>query len=272
MIKTNLIIIVHCLFGAMVDQTAASTTENCTTWPSDLKSLAECCDIPDSIAYNIEVLCEEGCAARKNYKGGHMKCVLDCYVGEGTELMKNGRLNTATAAALYESNDYTRGSWKKAIELGVVSCHFESNGTLKESLAKYFDCVDEYLTERCIQFKSDDECFKVFNHVEDCKSQVDCSKWPENLTFSSNCCKMPFLSSDISSTCASRCAKKELLPIPQNNCGRLCDSMETDLMTSDGNINFKKVLEAMQKSEDYSEKWKQPIDNAIESCKAEVKG
>lgn len=82
---------------------------------------------------------------------------------------------------------------------------------------------------------------------------------------------MPQLLEDVSSNCTLSCAKKELLPNSKNKCGKLCDSLETGLLTSDG-INFDKVRENLQESKDFSEKWKQPVDDAIESCKTETKG
>lgn len=266
---------------SIVDQAATSTaenhTENCTSWPSNLKTLAECCVIPHHSDFYVEVGCERDCYGIKDYKGGILKCVLDCYVGKGTLLMRYGKISTTTVARLYERESYdldgNSKKWKKVIAAGVTSCHFESNETLKENLAKYFNCIDEYLTENCVQFKSTYECFKVYSHVENCKSpQADCTRWPENLTFSPNCCKMPQIFEDISSNCTSSCAKKELLPISQNNCGKFCDSLETGLLTARGNINFDKVRKNLQESEEFSEKWTQQVDDAVDSCKIEVKG
>lgn len=279
--KATTFAVFSCLFGSIVDQTAPSAaenhTENCTSWPSGLKTLAECCVIPHHSDYNAEEGCERDCYGQKDYKGGILKCVLDCYIGKGTLLMRYGKISTTTVARLYERESYyldgSSEKWKEIIAAGVTSCHFESNGTLKENLAKYFNCIDDYLTENCIQFKNTEECFKVYNHVEDCKSPLtDCSKWPENLTFSANCCNMPHVFENISSNCFSSCAKKELLPIPQNNCAKLCDSLETGLLTSDGILNVDKLRKNLQESERFSEKWNKQTDDAIETCKTEVKG
>lgn len=277
MIAKNLIFVIGYLIGSFVDQTSATATanqsENCSSWPSDLKSLAECCDIPYHNDNYMEQLCEEGCTAHKDFKGDHKKCVLECYVTEGTELLRSGKFNKACAASLYKKGDNTGGLWTKIIEAGVSSCSYESNGTLKEKLTKYFGCVDDYLTAKCIRLKSTDECFKVFNHVEECSpSSLDCSKWPENLFYSSACCKMPQVLEDISSTCDASCAKKEISHFPLYNCRRLCDSIETGLLKSDGSINFDKASENLQKSELFSEKWEQPVMDAIDECKGEIEG
>lgn len=145
---------------------------------SGLETVAECCVIPVHNDKDVEKSCENYCASKKKYRGDHMVCVLNCYVRRTRILTSRGKIIAVNVALLYQNNDFTV-YWLEVINQGIASCHYESNGTLKENLIKYFNCVDEYLTEHCVWFKMDEGCYNVVSHFKNCQSpKSDCSKKP----------------------------------------------------------------------------------------------
>lgn len=130
----NISTFLSCVFGLIVHQAASAEnqTESCASWPTDLKTLTECCVIPYHSDYHAEELCQRDCYVKQDYKGGAMKCILDCYVGKGTRLIRNGKISKTTVVDLYGRECYSKecsDHWKKIVAAGVKSCIFESNGT-----------------------------------------------------------------------------------------------------------------------------------------------
>lgn len=271
MAAMNKIFMFGFLFKVILVQTALSTenhTENCASWPSGLKTLSECCEIPVHNNKEVENTCENYCAFKKDFGGEHMDCVLNCYVNRTRILTRKEKINAISVVSLYEKNDFT-GHWTEVINRGIASCNYESIGALKENLVKYFNCIDDYLAENCIWFKDDDGCYDVFNHFKNCSSpQIDCSI--KTARYASDCCIKPQVLTSTSISCNLKCTKEEFLSSEQHMCALMCHSVETGLLTSDGNINFEKAIENLQKSREFSDKWIQPVGNAVEFCKAEV--
>lgn len=262
-----------CFLIAILDKsTAKNHPEKCASWPSGLKTLAECCDIPVHNDKDIENTCTNDCASKSNYsEGDHIDCALNCYTNKTRILTRKGKFNAHFAASLYEKND-TAGQWTELIKQGVASCHYESNGTAKENFPKYFNCVDEYLTKNCVRFKNDDGCYEVYNHMKDCTSALDCPKLHKNLHLEASCCKLPYFLNWIGIPCKKGCFQKEFEKRARNDCAMLCHYYTTGLLSSDNSINYDKVRENLQKNPDYSEKWIQPIESATEICKNSTLG
>lgn len=274
MAATNQILPLGFLFVVIFDLKAISVEnhkENCASWPAGLKTLAECCEIPGHNNKDIENTCEHYCVSKNNSsEGDHMDCVLNCYFNRTRILTKKRKIDAISVVSLYEKNDFT-GHWTEIANRGIASCHYESNGTLKKNLMKYFNCIDDYLGKNCIWFKDDEGCYDVFNHFKNCTSpHVDCAI--KTARYANDCCKKPQLLTSSSPSCNLECAKKEFLSPEQHLSALLCYGAESGLLTSDGSINFDKAIENLQSSREYSDKWMQPVANAVEFCKAEVKG
>lgn len=248
---------------------AEDETSECN--PSSLKPVRDCCNIPHHSNDLLQNVCYTRCALKSI--DVRSDCAVDCYVNM-TGLIRDGSINKSAAKRIYENNAYHDRVWLKLIGDGVDKCNFESTESLTENLIKFYNCVDDFLSENCVSFIQTSECDKVEEHFETCKNiQPDCSVWPKHLMNPAICCQTPSLFSEtLNSKCRTECHRKQFLLTKQIECLNNCTYIETGLK-AEGKFNFEVVKKMLiESSGNKSEIWEKPIENAVNVCEKFITG
>lgn len=243
--------------------------KGCFSWPAELKTLRECCVLPEAIQYSTVKSCRRSCS-EKSFTAG-LNCVVDCFVRK-TSLFKDGEFDKTAAAGLYKTYFH---QWEVIIKDGVKQCNYDPSGPLEGNLAKYFDCVDNYLSQNCVHFVESSECIAVQERFDTCSNvPQNCTKWPSDLFLPAFCCDIPKIYPKSTSKCKSKCSKAELFRFKRKQCEKDCTYRETGLVTESGIINFKvaDTLLTQNLNKTDSEKWASSITAAIAKCDAEMTG
>lgn len=243
--------------------------KGCFSWPANLKTLRECCVLPEAVQYSTVKSCRRRCSAQGFTAGAN--CVVDCFVNK-TALFKDGVFDKPAAAGLYKTYF---NQWEPIIKEGVNQCNYNPSGPLEGNLAKYFDCVDNYLSQNCVHFVESNECVAVQERFDACNNvPQNCTKWPANLFLPAFCCDIPKIYPKTTSKCKIKCSKMELFRFKRKQCEKDCTNRETGLITGSGTINFKvaETLLTLNMNETDSMKWTNSIKSAIAKCEADMKG
>lgn len=252
-----------------IDTTTAKSNVSCEVWPSSLKPLRECCEIPDHVSIYAQSSCQSKCSmTEKNLRD---TCIINCYVRQ-TGLLKHESVDKATVKKMYETNSYD-SNWRKIINASVDKCEFVSNASLTENLALFFNCVEDLMAESCVRFIESEECDKVQDHFEKCRNvHPNCTEWPIGLLQPSGCCKFPILFAECSSKCKQSCQKKEIFAQKRLDCEHNCTISASELITVNRSLDFAIAKKMLIENSNNSEEWKKPIDHAVESCEKIFKG
>lgn len=253
-----------------IAETTAATTLSCDSWPPQLRSLRECCEVPDHTNQLAQSICTARCSSK--HRDSQFNCIVGCYVGR-THLIRNGVVDKAVARKLFETNAYDR-RWRHIIEVGVGKCEYTVTGSLNEDLAKYFSCVGDYLAENCINFVETNECDAVQEHFEHChNTKANCSAWPIGLLQPEGCCSTPTLTMDVArAKCKVECQQKEMFLYRQSECELNCTTNATGLTTADGAIDYAGVKKVLLENATKTVDWEKPIEYAVKACEKMMAG
>lgn len=248
----------------------AEISNECKTWPSNLRSLQECCNVPYHSNSVLQSICQTKCFVVA--KDSQYECVVDCYINM-TGLIKDGTVNKLVVKRIYENNIYNERSWIKVISEGVEKCEYPTNGSKIEKLVGFYNCVNDFLAENCKDFIQSSECQDTEEQFEKCREiKPNCTVWPTNMIHPESCCKIPVLITErMASKCRLNCQRKELFMTQQADCIQNCSYVESGLMLN-GKFDFATVKKLLVENSNSSEAWTKPIDDAIEVCEKSIKG
>lgn len=260
------------IFLCVVLETAVAQSDDssvCNTWPSKLKTVAECCNIPGHGNDALQNLCY----SRYAHSNDHQEdTIMSCYVNM-TGIIKDGAINKNSVRRIYNANNYQNKMWMKIIADGVETCEFESSGSLNEDIVKYYNCVDDYLADHCQTYLDDDECDLTEAHLVECgKIQLNCTSWPMQLIYPESCCQTPqLISPDLRGNCYTSCSRKEFFVEKLQKCIFNCTFVDTGLIT-DGKFNFEAAKKVLLANTNNSEIWEKPVNDAVDACVMSAKG
>lgn len=246
-------------------------TSNCDQFLSEKQKIQECCNIPSSIDIGLQQSCYARCS------GGPPSqlddCALECYLTSTMLLDRDRKVDKISAKRIYKNNIYNDETWLKVIDESVDKCDYEVSEDIEHNLMKFFNCVDDFLTDNCTSFLQSPICEPIEEEFEKCKGKsVDCSTWPCNFVNVQSCCKTPQIySPNLIEKCSFECQKKELLMRKRSECNFNCTMIDTGLLV-DGKFNFETVKKLLMASTNKSEEWEKQIDVAISSCEGRFKG
>lgn len=250
-------------------ETSAAPSD-CHPWPSHLKSIRECCSIPSH--YNG--LTQNICISKCSMKHGEARtdCELVCYVNQ-TALIQDEKINKLVVQRIYENNAFHERRWSNIINDGIQKCEYVATGSLMGDLMKFYNCVNDYLSENCIIFMQTNECDATEEHFLKCKNiEPNCSAWPIHQMRPDACCKtFPLISEALTAKCRRDCQRKELFYNRQHECVHNCTHIETGMIV-DKKIDFEVVKKMLIESSKHSLEWEKPIEIAVENCEKLVKG
>lgn len=255
---------------APVAETTAAPALSCDSWPPQLRSLRECCEVPDHTNQLAQSICTARCSAK--HRDSQFNCIVGCYVGR-THLIRNNVVDRSVARKLFETNAYDR-RWRHLIEVGVGKCAYNVTGSLNEDLARYFSCVGDYLAENCINFVENTECDAVQEHFESCHNvTANCSAWPIGLLQPDGCCSTPTLTMDVPrAKCKAECQQKEMFLYRQSECELNCTTNATGITTADGAIDYVGVKKVLLENANKTVDWEKPIEYAVKACEKMMAG
>jgi hypothetical protein len=238
--------------------------------PTGMKLMRECCNIPNHSNPMLQNMCATKCLEKSRELQN--ECAVECYVNM-TSLIKDGTINKASAIRIYENNAFYNPDWYKTVHEGVRKCNYDSSGSLEHNLLKFYNCVDDFLSENCVSIMQTKECEPTEEFYENCKNiQPNCTEWPRNLNGPEPCCKMPnLLSNELTSKCNVECQRKELFFQRQTECKYNCTYLESGLLL-DGKVNFVVVKKMLTDNAINGELWEKSIENAVETCEKSVTG
>lgn len=271
---------VLCLSILFHVSTTFATSDSCETWPPDLKTLKECCNLPIRYTCSHEISCAVSCSdEHPNLKltsisasavdvGVMRTCIEDCFIQKSYLFTGDKKINKTAAKLLYH-NINSFSNWTQAIEVAVDSCEMGSDQSLSFKLANYFSCVEDSLAKSCKDFIYQlDGCPATIEHYEKCQNvQTDCTIWPRTAVSPIYCCDdVPKVFSEaIISNCYEKCESSEYFKHFEYRCIHNCLFDATNVMDNN-KFNFviakKLLLENVINTED----WITSIDIAVDSC------
>lgn len=239
-------------------------TEGCDPWPSNVRSLRECCNVP----YHSSSMLQDMCMMRCSQKEQDSECAIKCYI-DYTLLLKEGKLDKAIVKRLYYNNVYYEHQWYKVIDESVDKCEFAPSDSTTQSLAKFYDCVSNFLANNCVSFMQSEECGKTEDLNDKCKkTPPNCKEWPVNMLHPFSCCITPqLISQNLTRRCKVECERKEFFITKQLECVNNCTDA---VIKTDGKIDFELVKNMF--IENGNGAWETSIVGAIESCEKVIQG
>lgn len=253
------------------DEHQSDALVDCKTWPTNLRPLQECCYIPLHSNARAQIDCYAKCSSPKIES--REECATDWYVNV-TGLLKEGVLRKDVAKKLYENNSFGDSAWKKVIAEGVDKCEFEThNSTVIAELIKFYNCVNDHLTDNCANFIHSDECYSTEEYFEKCRNiQPNCNEWPAGYPHPEACCKTPQLISEaLRMKCRLECQRKEFFITKQSECVNNCTYIETGLRNG-GKFDFTVVKKMLTDNTIKLDEWEKSLDAAVDNCEKLMKG
>lgn len=243
---------------------------DCENWPSNLKKVEECCNIPFHSNSLIQNICYSKCVIKA--KDLQDDCTAECYVNM-TGLIKEGTINKVAVKRIYENNCFSDRRWAKTISDAVDKCEYDSSESVMKNLVKFYNCADDFLAANCVSFIQSVECDATEDHFEQCKKiEPNCTAWPIDLMHPDVCCKIPkLISDDLTTKCRFGCQRKEFFSHKQVECMQNCTYIDTGLKLN-GKFDFEVVKKILMESTNKTEAWEKPIGEAAEVCEKLLKG
>lgn len=238
--------------------------------PPGMKTMRECCNVPSHSNAMLQSMCTSNCMVKSQEL--QYECAVECYVNM-TNLIKDGTINKAAAIKIYENNGFHDAAWSKQIREGVDKCSYDPTGPLEHNLLKFYNCVDDFLSENCVHSIQTAECEPTEEFYDHCRNiQPNCTSWPRTLMHPESCCKTPqILSQELNDKCRIECQRKEFFSQRQFECAHNCSYLESGLIV-EGKVNFAVVKKMLSENSKNAEAWEKPIDSAVETCEKNLKG
>lgn len=265
--------------------------DSCEPWPSDLKTIKECCNFPPRRITVSENSCFRQCSENNPEQDIYSQmlteednsklkaCMELCFMTQSTLVDSDMKLNKESVKHLYQHqvHIYGEANWDDVLDNATESCKMESNGSLSEILAQYFICIEDYLANNCVEFSYlDQACGAVEERFLKCKNiQFDCNNFPIALPDQRTCCKFPTLMTyENLFTCRDKCELTEYFFDFFVDCIRSCLHDEVKIFV-DGKIpeevdheKVKKLL--VENSKNKNVDWTNVIDESIKKCVSEI--
>lgn len=252
---------------------AANAEQGCDSWPDDLKPLRDCCNTPRH--YNSALLshCFTKCNGVKVTENDQKECAIDCYSNVTLLLTKERKINKNIVKRIYANNALHDVVWMKVINQSVDGCDSLDSGASSQSLAKFYECVNENLENNCVKFFNTDACDKVQEYFERCNNiKADCEHWPDSLAYSDGCCKTPqIFSQNYVLACRKKCASIEFFPSLQVKCVESCLINDTSLKV-EGSFNFTVVKKLLHENTNDRTEWEKLIEETVGKCEVKMQG
>lgn len=255
--------------SSLSETTAAASS--CQPWPSHLKTVRDCCNIPS----HSNALTQNICASKCNLKHGEsrVECELFCYVNQ-TALIQDEKINKEAVQRIYENNAFHERRWGIFIQEAIrEKCEYVATGSLLADLMKFYNCVDDHLSENCVSFMQTNDCDASEEYFMKCKNiEPNCTDWPVHQRRPDSCCKtFALFPQALQSKCRHECQRKELFLHRVQECVHNCTHLETGLI-ADEKIDFEVVKKMLIESSQHSLEWEKPIEIAVENCNTLIKG
>lgn len=243
---------------------------DCETFLANKTAIQKCCAIPESSDVPTQTNCYSSCSTAPRDKFD--KCLMECYLSVTRILDIDHRiLNKEVVKKIYNANAHNI-NWLKIIDEGVERCNFVSAEDIDQSLLKFYNCVNDYLTENCASFFENPFCTDVEEQFENCKPKTyDCTKWPCGMASPEICCDTPqILTDEIRQKCDIACQRKEFLLIRRIDCNFNCTFIETGVVVGE-KINFENVKKMLVEHSNKPE-WEKLIESATSKCEGRYRG
>jgi hypothetical protein len=262
---------------------AVSSNDNCSSWPTGLSSIRECCLFPKKHESHTEFSCQKICLSKledkdifkqTNSEGTKIfrSCLEECYLKNMTSAEGNGKFDKKSARNIYlHTGSYmVNEEWRHVIEAATDKCELGSTASLSENLAIFFDCMENYFSDNCIEFKPSESCSKVKYYAKKCKSfKQNCIFAPEYIDA---CCDHPVLfTTKIIQKCWKNCDVTEYFISLKDDCVSKCLQDETNLRSEDDKFNSEVIKKLLSENSNKTVDWSKEIEHSVEKCAAKGK-
>lgn len=252
--------------------TAISTGNSCDPWPSDLKSVWECCDFPTPVASDEESKCDEICGKQTNLEA--KKCMVECFSRSTKLLTAEKKINKSEVMihpSLFPSGHNL--AWGPIMVKAIDKCDFEPTDDVNLDLAKFFHCVRAEMIKNCLFFKLLTEgCALVEEHFNKCNDIKPNCSIPAEEIFKADCCVSPELfKADLVDECEHQCKEKEFFRDLKRKCFLDCIINATKVIEN-GKVDFKVVKSLLVENSNKSDEWEKSIDMSVKNCEIAYTG
>lgn len=257
------------LFFVTCASAEVESSSDCATWPSNLKTMRECCQIPSHISSAASHKCIESCQNKTTSEQSN--CTLECYLKQ-TNLMNDTTINKNVVKKIYvESFLWYEQPWSKVVNEGVNNCVYNATDSIQQNVINFYECVTDRLLENCMNFAGFEECDATIEHFLKCKKTPAKCVNPIFMEHFISCCKMPFYSGEeLNGKFRLDCQKKELYTNRKFECAYNQTIAESGAK-NDGTFDVGVLKKMLIESSNNSQVWLKPIEKAVEKCGLSVK-
>lgn len=211
--------------------------------------------------------CFYRCTSREIDEKNQIECGASCFVNV-TGIYYENYLNRERVKNLMIGPSMVSTKWIRVIENAIDTCRFEDRGSIHDRLARFFGCVNDFMTDNCVQFIQSSECEKTQELYEQChRIKPICEHWPFGYGTLDSCCKIPTLfSQQLRMKCHHECTYSELFLQRQAKCDEVCRYDDTKLRI-ENRFNFDAIRDMLIQSSGNNTNWRSPIEHAVEKCK-----
>ena len=245
----------------------------CKPYPSDLRSLEECCDVPLLFNNDQYAACEHMCSHDNDTS---LECPVKCLL-KFNNIMKNSAINKTAIEAYFDQNG-NDPNWKPITKFAMESCQFviDPKVNLKKIFEDFEDCMNIKFEEHCIHFKDSKGCDKVEEFMFKCQNfKHNCSVWPFwFVKLPETCCdgRPELFDSNLDIKANIYCKKQDLLSRgEQLRCLTNFMLNETKIRTNE-KWNFNVASKRLTENSKNGSKWKTAIEKTMETCQKQVQG
>lgn len=246
----------------------------CKPYPSDLKSLEECCDVPLLFSDEQYGACEHMCSHEKDTSP-------DCPVKwllKFNNIMKNSVINKTAIEAYFDQHGTNDPNWQPITKSALESCHIvvDTKVSLKKALEDFEDCMNIKFEEHCIHFKDSEGCGKVEEFIFKCQNfKHNCSVWPTwFVKLPETCCdgRPELFDSNLYKKAHNHCKKQDLFSKGEQMRCQTTFMLNESKIRTDEKWNFDVASKRLTENSKNNSKWKTPIEKTMETCQKQVQG
>jgi hypothetical protein len=278
---------------------------SCEPFPSGLKTVKECCALSKRQPSNADIKCSkfnqdddkekaaleaEECflAMYANVTGTsgiirlmlidikskslnlkYFTLIFKKLIVDDRNLNKNKLMLSAFSPFAYNNENHH----EDIVKIATENCEFVSTGNLSLNLATFYDCINNFVTDKCTHFTNFvTGCDLVEEHLIKCgRIATNCDEWPEGGLVDS-CCKSPkVIKDEIQDICARDCKKNEYFQQLLRKCFFDCIVRETKVM-SNNKLDMEIVKKVLIDNTNNTAEWEKPIEAAVTKCEKNWKG
>lgn len=248
---------------------------DCTPYPSNLKSLDECCKHPILFDDEITGTCDYLCAEDEEDKD-NPDCPYNCML-INNNVVKKQKVNVTALEFIFDKYGIGDPDWHNITHDGIKQCDLKYEvGHLKENYEKFEGCMTSFYRSHCVEFKEPVECDAVEDFMLKCQHiKPNCAVWPRHIVkLPEFCCdnRPELFSKDLQDKAEDYCSDQDIISKAGTMQCLANYLLNITSIKAAKKWNFAIAKKLLTENSKDDAKWTATIEKTVETCEKQVHG